>query len=69
MYALENTDLFNLLCIPEDSLGADPVNGLYSAPMDYCVTRRAMLLVDPGKDVHHSCQCGKQSTQRFHYGE
>jgi uncharacterized protein len=49
MYALENTDLFNLLCIPEDSLGADPVNGLYSAPMDYCVTRRAMLLVDPPK--------------------
>jgi Bacteriophage tail sheath protein len=47
MYALENTDLFNLLCIPEDSLGTGPIDGVYGAALTYCVSRRAMLLVDP----------------------
>jgi phage tail sheath protein FI len=46
-YALENTDLFNLLCIPEDALGAGLSDGIYNNALPYCVTRRAMLLVDP----------------------
>jgi uncharacterized protein len=46
-YALDNTDLFNLLCIPEDALGAGLPDGIYSNALPYCVSRRAMLLVDP----------------------
>lgn len=46
-YALDNTDLFNLLCLPEDSLGTGLADGIYSNALPYCVTRRAMLLVDP----------------------
>jgi hypothetical protein len=46
-YALDNTDLFNLLCIPEDSLGVGLTDGVYGVALPYCVTRRAMLLVDP----------------------
>jgi Bacteriophage tail sheath protein len=46
-YALENADLFNLMCIPEDSLGTGLHDGIYNNALPYCVTRRAMLLVDP----------------------
>jgi len=46
-YALDNADLFNLLCIPEDSLGVGLPDGIYTNALPYCVTRRAMLLVDP----------------------
>lgn len=53
LYALEQADLFNLLCIPPyhaatDSLDVD-VN-LVSAAAAYCEKRRAMLLVDAPKD-------------------
>lgn len=47
MYALENTDIFNILCIPPDTRGGDVSTGVLSQAMGYCVTRRAMLLVDP----------------------
>lgn len=47
MYALEKADLFNLLCIPADSLGGDTAPAVYQAAMAYCVKRRAMLIVDP----------------------
>ena len=48
VYALETADLFNLLCIPPDTLGGDIDPGLvYSPALEYCVTRRAVLLVDP----------------------
>ena len=48
VYALETADLFNLLCIPPDTMGGDidPVL-VYSPALEYCVTRRAVLLVDP----------------------
>jgi hypothetical protein len=48
VYALETTDLFNLLCIPPDTIGGDidPVL-VYSPALEYCVSRRAVLLVDP----------------------
>jgi phage tail sheath protein FI len=53
LYALEQVDLFNILCIPPyhaptDALDVD-VN-LVSAAAAYCEKRRAMLLVDAPKD-------------------
>ncbi len=52
LYALEKTDIFNLLYIPpyepDGSGGFKEVDGsLLSAAIDYCVKRRAVLLVDP----------------------
>lgn len=52
LYALERTDIFNLLCIPpyrdvNDSIDIDA--GLVSAAAAYCEKRRAMLLVDAPK--------------------
>lgn len=46
LYALENADLFNLLCIPPDTRGGDTPAGVYQAALTYCVERRAMLIVD-----------------------
>jgi uncharacterized protein len=52
--ALDKTDIFNILCIPPDRRSlADPVSWdqtdpqVFSAGLAYCVTRRAMLIVDP----------------------
>jgi len=61
LYALDNTDLFNLLCIPPyvrpvDNEGLDDygtkkvdteMKATYVKALDYCTKRRAMLLVDP----------------------
>ena len=46
LYALEQADLFNLLCLPPYSNG-DVETGLISDAATYCEKRRAMLLVDP----------------------
>ena len=53
MYALEQADLFNLLCIPpyrnpEDDLDVDVT--LIGDAAAYCEKRRAMLIVDAPKD-------------------
>jgi phage tail sheath protein FI len=46
IYALEKTDIFNLLCIPSDA--ADGVGlAVLDAAAKFCEERRAMLLVDP----------------------
>lgn len=48
IYALDNADLFNLLCIPPYDDSADPVPaGAYATALDYCKKRRAMLIIDP----------------------
>jgi phage tail sheath protein FI len=47
MYALENADLFNLLCIPEDEFEGNTPDTVYQSAMAYCAARRAMLIVDP----------------------
>ncbi|MBH5369754.1 phage tail sheath family protein [Bradyrhizobium glycinis] len=47
LYALENADLFNLLCIPPDQPGGDTSPAVYKEAMRYCTERRAMLIVDP----------------------
>ncbi len=47
IYALRKTDLFNLLCIPPDTRDGDTDKAVYSTALDFCVQRRAMLIVDP----------------------
>jgi len=47
LYALDKTDLFNLLCIPPDSRDGDTPDTVYQAALKYCVDRRALLIVDP----------------------
>ncbi|MET0714537.1 MAG: phage tail sheath C-terminal domain-containing protein [Mycetocola sp.] len=47
LYALEDADLFNLLVIPPFAPGVEPGIATWDAAAAYCVTRRAMLLVDP----------------------
>jgi phage tail sheath protein FI len=52
LYALEQTDLFNLLCIPpyrgpNDAVDVD--TGVVAAAAAYCEKRRAMLIVDAPK--------------------
>jgi len=54
LYALEQTDLFNLLCLPPDWNTATTTSypgGLLAAAASYCEQRRrAMLLIDPPSD-------------------
>jgi phage tail sheath protein FI len=47
IYALEDADLFNLLCLPPYNEDGDTDTDLISAAAAYCEKRRAMLLVDP----------------------
>ena len=49
IYALENTDLFNLLVIPPDVRGQDgqPGTNVLAGALKYAFNRRAILLVDP----------------------
>ncbi len=47
IYALENTDIFNLLCIPPDSRDGDTSTTVYPEAMKYCADKRAVLIVDP----------------------
>jgi uncharacterized protein len=46
LYALEQADLFNLLCIPPYRADGDVDDGLLDTAAAYCEARRAMLLVD-----------------------
>lgn len=47
LFALEQADLFNLLCIPPYLSSGDVNNGLIDKAIIYCKKRRAMLLIDP----------------------
>ena len=47
LFALDLADLFNLLCIPPPILDGETPPGVYQQALQYCVDRRAMLLVDP----------------------
>lgn len=46
LYALEQVDLFNLLCLPPEGETPDYPAGLVAAAGTYCEKRRAMFLVD-----------------------
>jgi len=54
IYALENADIFNLLCIPPDALTWTSTSAfftsVYPQALTYCKKRRAVLLVDPPND-------------------
>jgi phage tail sheath protein FI len=50
LYALEQADLFNLLCIPPYLASGDVDETLLAAAGSYCEKRRAMLLVDSPSD-------------------
>jgi uncharacterized protein len=47
LYALQRVDLFNLLVIPPLSASTDVDPEIWSHALEFCVERRAMLLVDP----------------------
>ncbi len=52
LYALDNTDIFNLLCIPpyhydESAANPDPTSTVWNEAIAYCKRRRAMLIIDP----------------------
>jgi phage tail sheath protein FI len=50
IYALEHTNIFNLLCIPPYQEGDEDVApGVLADAAAYCEKRRALLLVDPPK--------------------
>jgi len=48
IFALEDVDLFNILCIPEaaDMTNAGDMRAIYSQAEAYCEERRAMVIVD-----------------------
>jgi hypothetical protein len=47
LFALEQADLFNLLCIPPYLPAGDVNMALIDNAISYCEKRRAMLLIDP----------------------
>jgi phage tail sheath protein FI len=47
LYALDQADLFNLLCIPPLAPGVDLDDATWSMAAEYCSNRRAVLIVDP----------------------
>ncbi|MEQ1891171.1 MAG: phage tail sheath C-terminal domain-containing protein [Planctomycetota bacterium] len=51
MYALEDVDIFNLLCVPEAADLRVGMQSVYSACEDYCSDRRAFLLIDTNGNV------------------
>ncbi|EMI17345.1 phage tail sheath protein [Rhodopirellula maiorica SM1] len=51
MYALEEADLFNILCIPPKTRTDGITETVYKSAAKYCSDRRAILLVDPAIDT------------------
>jgi uncharacterized protein len=49
LFALRHADLFNLLCIPPDTLGEEVPKDLHALAADYCFRRRALYIADPPK--------------------
>jgi hypothetical protein len=50
LYALERTDLFNILCIPPFSANLDMDMGVIAEAIAYCERKRAFMVLDPPKD-------------------
>ncbi|MBC8116598.1 MAG: phage tail sheath family protein, partial [Candidatus Saccharimonas sp.] len=46
IFALEKTDLFNILCIPPIDRSGEIENETYATALKYCKDRRAMLFLD-----------------------
>lgn len=45
--ALDRTETINLVCIPPDARGGNTPTAVYTSALEYCVSRRALLIVDP----------------------
>jgi phage tail sheath protein FI len=50
IYALEKTDLFNLLCLPPYAADLDLESPILDEAIAYCERKRAFLLLDPPQD-------------------
>ena len=50
LYALDRADLFNLLILAPDVRGDDVPIAVLSPALNYCVKRRALMIVDPRHD-------------------
>lgn len=63
LYALDRADLFNLMCIPPDTIRGTIDPAIYQAAMRYCASRRAFLIVDPpacwGTDLHGAAEAAR----------
>jgi phage tail sheath protein FI len=64
LYALEDANIFNLLCIPpfdgDDVSGMNDVQkSLWDEAAAYCKKRRAMLVVDPPSDWNNKAKAAK----------
>ncbi|MGW0522249.1 phage tail sheath family protein [Crossiella sp. NPDC003009] len=51
LYALDRADIFNMLYLPGVAGVSTITDTVYPKAADYCHKRRAMLIVEPGKDV------------------
>lgn len=51
VFALEKTDLFNILCLPPLSRNNDISEDTYKTAAKYCIDRRAFLVADPPTDT------------------
>ncbi|HEY5960495.1 MAG TPA: phage tail sheath C-terminal domain-containing protein, partial [Polyangiaceae bacterium] len=51
MYALEDADIFNILCIPRAAALSDNGRAVYADAEAYCQARRAFLIVDVPEDT------------------
>jgi len=58
LYALEQADLFNILCIPPyDDSKNEIYTRLIGPAADYCLRRRAILLIDPPNSWQSAADC------------
>jgi phage tail sheath protein FI len=70
LYALENTDLFNLLCIPPHKVTGEIEGSLISAAATYAEKKRAFFIIDPPKawysksDAKKDMQTAKLGTSK-----
>ncbi|PXX60828.1 hypothetical protein DFR70_10919 [Nocardia tenerifensis] len=62
-YLLEDIDLFNLVCVfgPKEATLKD--KDVYDDILQYCIERRAFLLVDPPEDWHHDALVSNPATE------
>lgn len=52
LYALENVDLFNILCIPETAITTgQEFDAVFSHAVEYCKKRRAFFIVDTPEGI------------------
>jgi phage tail sheath protein FI len=55
LYALEDVDLFNIVCVPRAAkLATTEMLQVYSEVISYCEERRAFVIIDPPEDVAHA---------------